>query len=154
MKDKLHFETKIKAPAAKVWATMLEDKTYRQWTTAFDPTSYFEGSWEKGSRIRFLIEGGDGMYSEIVDNIPHKFISIKHLGTIKKGFEDRTSEEAKKWVPAFENYTLTNQGETTDLEVDIELDDSLEIYSMKEMFNDMWPKALSKLKEMCEANNG
>jgi uncharacterized protein YndB with AHSA1/START domain len=141
----MHFETTINAPVKKVWDTMLQHETYNQWTTPFDPSSTFEGSWEKGSKIKFGSASGDGMLSEIADNIPNKFISIKHLGEIKNGIEDTTSEEVKKWAPAFENYTFTNIEGKTKLEIDL---DSFTEY--EEMFKDMWPKALKILKELCE----
>lgn len=53
---KLHFSIQIKAPKEKVWQTMLDDPTYRQWTRVFMPGSYFEGAWEEGSKIRFVLD--------------------------------------------------------------------------------------------------
>ena len=42
--EKLHFSISIKAPKEKVWDTMLNDVTYRQWTSVFNPPgSYYEG---------------------------------------------------------------------------------------------------------------
>lgn len=32
---KLHFSTTINAPKEKVWHTMLDDSTYREWIKAF-----------------------------------------------------------------------------------------------------------------------
>ncbi len=54
---KLQFKKEIKAPAQKVYETMLglnDKSTYEQWTSAFNPTSTFEGTWEKGSKILFV----------------------------------------------------------------------------------------------------
>lgn len=150
MQETMHFEAVINAPVKRVWDTMLEQETYRQWTAAFEPTSHYEGSWEKGSKIKFLGASGDGMISEIADNIPGKFISIKHVGQIKNGVEDTTSKEIKSWTPAFENYTFVAQGEKTELKVDMEMKTSEMSKAMKEMFEGMWPKALEKLKEICE----
>jgi uncharacterized protein YndB with AHSA1/START domain len=150
MKETLHFETVINAPVQKVWDTMLQLETYKQWTAAFDPSSSYEGSWEKGSEIRFVSASGDGMLSEIAENIPQKFISIKHRGVIKNGVADTTSDEVAIWGSAFENYTFTEQGDQTTLQVDIEMESSPEAKEMKEMFAGMWPNALAKLKEMCE----
>ncbi|HAA00483.1 MAG TPA: tungsten formylmethanofuran dehydrogenase, partial [Flavobacteriales bacterium] len=48
---KLQFKKEIKASSQKVYETMLglKDKsTYEFWTSAFNPTSTFEGSWEIG----------------------------------------------------------------------------------------------------------
>lgn len=152
MKEKMHYEIEIDAPTKKVWDTMLEPETYKQWTTAFDPTSHFEGSWEKGSKMKFLGGGGGegGMISEIAENIPHKFLSIRHIGEIKNGVEDTTSEAVKKWMPAFENYTFVDKGDKTHLKIDMEMVASPESKQMKEMFAAMWPKALQLLKELSE----
>lgn len=150
MTEKLHFETMINAPVAKVWEMMLGAETYKQWTAAFDPSSYYEGSWEKGSQIKFLGDGGSGMLSEIVENVPAKFISIRHLGEIRNGVEDTTSEAVQKWLPAFENYTFEERDGGTWLQIDLEVMSSEESKKMMEMFKDMWPNALLKLKEICE----
>ncbi len=150
MKETMHFEITINAPVTKVWDMMLAQETYRQWTAAFEPTSYYEGSWEKGSKMKFLGAGGSGMISQIVENIPYKFISTEHLGEIKDGVEDTTSEAVKKWLPAFENYTFTDNGDSTLLQIDMEMGSSEESKQMKEMFEGMWPKALLLLKEVCE----
>jgi len=150
MKETMHFEITINAPVTKVWDMMLAQETYRQWTAAFEPTSYYEGSWEKGSKMKFLGAGGSGMISQIVENVPYKFISTEHLGEIKDGVEDTTSEAVKKWLPAFENYTFTDNGDSTLLQIDMEMGSSEESKQMKEMFEGMWPKALLLLKEVCE----
>lgn len=88
-----------------------------------------------------------GMYSRIKEARPYEFVSIEHLGMINgTGEVDTTSEEVKKWTPAFENYTFTDTEGGT--EVLVEMDISEE---WKDMFNDMWPKALTILKEIAEA---
>lgn len=146
----MHFEIVIQVPVQKVWDTMLTQETYKEWTSSFDPTSCYEGSWDKGSKMKFLGASGDGMVSEIAENVLHKFVSIKHLGEMHGGVEDTTSEAVKKWLPAFENYTFTDKGAETFLEVDMEMESTPESKAMKEMFEGMWPKALLKLKEICE----
>lgn len=150
MKETMHFEIMIKAPVQKVWDTMLGQESYKEWTSIFEPTSYYDGSWEKGSKIKFLGASGDGMLSEIAENIPYQFVSIKHLGEIKNGIEDTTSESVVAWMPAFENYSFSSQDGETQLVIDMEMPSSPVTKSMKEMFEGMWPKALLKLKEICE----
>ena len=146
----MHFEIVIHAPVSKVWDIMLAKETYKEWTSAFEPTSYYEGSWDKGSKIKFLSSSGSGMVSEIAENILHTFVSIKHLGELKNGVEDTTSESVTSWMPAYENYTFTDQGSTTLLSIDMEMTSTPQVKAMNEMFEDMWPKALLKLKEICE----
>lgn len=150
--QKHHFLIVINAPKERVWHTMLDDKTYREWTTPFNPGSYYKGDWNKGSKILFMGPNPDGsgeggMVSRIADNKPYEFISIEHLGILKNGVEDTTSEEVKKWIPAFENYTLKENNGSTELLVDIDLEESI-----VEEFSKMWPEALQKLKELAEHN--
>ncbi|MFA5946842.1 MAG: SRPBCC domain-containing protein [Patescibacteria group bacterium] len=148
--EKLHYTVVINAPKEKVWSTMLEDQSYREWTAAFNAGSYFKGDWSKGSKMLFLgpdprdgVEGG--MVAEVVENKPYEFISLHHYGLYKNGVEDTTSDEVKKWANAFENYTFTTVDSGTEVAVDLEGASEL-----AEMFNDTWPKALAKLKEIVE----
>ncbi|PKA02967.1 hypothetical protein CH375_19800, partial [Leptospira ellisii] len=82
--ETIHFSTLIQADPKTVWDKMLEDKTYRIWAEPFHAGSCYEGSWNKGSEIRFVApdENGvvSGMFSRIHDNVPHQFVSIEHLG--------------------------------------------------------------------------
>jgi hypothetical protein len=45
----------------------------------------------------------EGIISEIAESRKNSFISIRHLGNILNGKEDPTSEEVRKWAPAYEN---------------------------------------------------
>lgn len=51
----LKFSIQINAPKEKVWRTMLEDATYRQWTSAFGEGSSFVGDWNEGSKFSFWV---------------------------------------------------------------------------------------------------
>jgi hypothetical protein len=141
----LHFSKYIGAPRPRVWATMVEDATYRKWTAAFCEGSHFKGSWNTGDDIRFLAPNGDGMSSRIAESRLPEFISIKHLGEIVGGVEDTTSERVRAWAPAFENYTLTERDRGTDLEVSLEVSADWETFMLE-----AWPKALEVLKALCE----
>jgi len=44
----------MKAPVERVYKTMLEDETYRQWTAVFNPGSHYIDSWETGAKILFI----------------------------------------------------------------------------------------------------
>jgi hypothetical protein len=147
---KLHFSILINAPKERVWHTMLDDEPYREWTTAFNPGSYYKGDWSKGSKMLFLgpdPETGQegGMVSRIAENKPYEFISIEHQGLYLNGIEDTTSDEARKWAPAFENYTYRERDGGTEVLVDLDVAESV-----AEMFDQMWPAALQKLKELAE----
>lgn len=148
--EKLHFSQFIEAPKEKVWETMLGSETYKEWTTAFNPGSRYEGNWEQGSKMLFIgpddQSGGTmGMVSKIAENRPYEFISIQHIGIYKDGVEDTESEEARNWSPAFENYTFIEKDGGTELSVDQDMKSEY-----KDMFEKMWPDALQKLKVLCE----
>ena len=149
--EKLTFTTIINAPREKVWNIMLEDATYREWTKPFNAGSRYEGKWETGSEMRFIgvDENGKesgGMYSKIKEARPYEFVSIEHLGMISETGEiDTTSDAVKKWTPAFENYTFNDKDGGTELFVELDISGE-----WKDMFSDMWPKALAALKEIAE----
>lgn len=135
----LHYSVEIAAPVSQVWSIMLSPETYRAWTAAFCEGSYFEGSWDEGSTIRFLSPSGEGMLAEIAENRRHEFISIRQLACIGQGSPEPFAE------PAFENYTFQETGEGTTLEIDIDVQDE-----HVAMFEEMWPRALGLLKGLCE----
>jgi hypothetical protein len=101
--QKLQFKIEIKATAQKVYETMLglKDKsTYEFWTSEFNPTSTYEGSWENGSKIYFVgvDENGKkgGMVSKIVENQPANFVSILHYSFLDGEIEVVTGEQVEK----------------------------------------------------------
>lgn len=149
---KISFSVSINAPTNKVYDLMLgisNKSTYEQWTALFNPTSSYEGSWNKGSKILFI--GTDdkgekgGMVSEIFDNILNQFVSIRHYGMVKGIVEITEGPELEKWANGFENYTFVDNNGTTTLTVDLDTADDFLDY-----MNEKYPKALDKLKEICE----
>jgi uncharacterized protein YndB with AHSA1/START domain len=146
---KLHFTALINAPRRVVWDTMLGPETYKEWTAEFAPGSYYEGSWDRGARIRFLGPDGGGMAAVIAENRPHEFLSIQHLGMIKDGVVDTESEEVKAWGECFEQYTLRDVGSSTEVGVAIDVPPAFE-----QFMDDTWPRALARLKALCEARAG
>jgi len=141
----LHFSTDIRASRQTVWETMLGRESYRLWTTEFAEGSFFEGSWEPGTRMRFLVPSGEGMVSEVAEHRPQEFLSLRHIGFVKDGVEDTESEMVKAWTPAFENYTLSYAGLSSHLAIDIDVTPEFEEYMAR-----VWPKALVTLKRLCE----
>jgi hypothetical protein len=149
---KLQFTVNINAPLNKVFDTMLgiSNKTsYEQWTALFNPTSTYEGSWEKGSKMLFVgvDEKGEkgGMVSRIIENIPNQFVSIQHYGMVVAGTEITTGPEVEKWANGLENYTFKENNGLVSVTVDL---DTIEEFI--DYMNENYPKALNKLKEICE----
>ena len=149
---KIQFNLTIHAPANKVYDAMLginKKSTYEQWTALFNPTSTYEGSWNKGSKMLFIgtDEKGEkgGMVSEIVDNTPNRFISIRHYGLVQANVEITEGAEVEKWANGFENYTFEENNGITTVTVDLDTTEDLLDY-----MNQTYPKALDMLKEICE----
>ncbi len=145
----LHFEKQINCDAEKVYTTMIDKKHYMEWTSVFNSSSGIRGSWEKGSKILFVgknEEGNEeGMVSKIKENIPNRFISIEHLGILKNGVEITCGPDVDDWQGALENYTFQPMAGKTIVQVDIDVNTQSRDY-----FNETWPKALDKLKEICQ----
>lgn len=146
------FNVSINAPIKEVYKVMLgigNKSTYEQWTTLFNPTSTYEGNWNKGSKMLFLgtDEQGEkgGMVSEIADNIPNRFVSIRHYGLLQGDVEITDGPEVEKWANGFENYTFEENAEITTVTVDLEIPEDFVDY-----MSQAYPKALDKLKEICE----
>lgn len=149
---KLQFNISIHAPVSAVYNVMLgisSKSTYEQWTAMFNPTSTYEGNWEKGSKMLFIgvDEKGEkgGIVSKIAENIPHQFVSIQHYGLVNAGKEITEGAEVEKWANGFENYSFEENNEVTTVKVEI---DATEEFI--DFMNETYPKALNKLKELCE----
>jgi hypothetical protein len=143
--QKLTFSATIRAPKEKVWRAMLEDSTYRQWTSAFQEGSYAVTDWSVGSKALFLSPQGEGMVSRIAAHRPNEFLSIEHLGLVKDSVEDTSSEQVKAWAGAHENYTINEVNGTSTLRIDMDVADDYRKY-----FEETWPRALAKLKDLAE----
>jgi hypothetical protein len=147
------YKININAPASKVYKMMLgldNKKTYEDWTALFNPTSTYEGSWDKGSKMLFVgtDEQGNkgGMIAEIAENIPNKFISIRHYGILENGQEILDGEKVESWAGSLENYTFNETNGATGITVEVDTNEEYMDY-----FDETWPKALDKLKEISES---
>jgi uncharacterized protein YndB with AHSA1/START domain len=145
--EKLTFSTTINAPREKVWNTMLEKGTYQEWTVPFHEGSTYDGNWEEGSEMKFIGPSEDGslsgMYAVVVANRPHEFISIQHLGELQNS--EKNPWPVVEGQEGYENYTFKDTNGGTEVLVELTVP-----AEWKDMFDDMWPRALAKLKEVAE----
>lgn len=147
--ERLEFSIRIAAPAAKVYSSMIGEEGYADWTSVFNPTSRFEGSWEKGSKMLFVgtDENGEigGMVSHIKDLRPNKLVAIQHLGIIEKGEEITSGPKVEGWAGGMEIYSFQPDGDGTALRVQLD-----SVQDFKSYFLETYPKALERLKAICE----
>lgn len=146
------YKININAPAGKVYNIMLgldNKETYEAWTALFNPTSTYEGSWDKGSKMMFI--GSDeqgnkgGMIAKIAENMPNRFISIKHYGIIENNQEIIDGPKVEKWAGSMENYSFSEVDGLTTITVEVDTNEEYSSY-----FDETWPKALDRLKELLE----
>lgn len=144
---RLQFDIHIAAPRSQVAAAMLAPASFTEWTSAFGENSRYEGSWEPGSRIRFLGAEGEGMVAEIAEHQPARFLSIRHLGLFHQGQEDTQSEAVRDWAPCHEDYHWTDAPDGgTQLSVRMDCVPAWEAF-----MTERWPLALARLKSLCES---
>lgn len=149
MTNKLQFPIYINAPVEKVYNLMLADKTYREWTAIFNPTSSYEGKWETGAKMLFVgvAENGEkgGMVSRIKEARMNEYVCIEHLGLLEGDVEIMDGPKVKDWAGAIETYTFNKVETGTHLVIEMDANDEF-----KSFFETTFPKALEKLKEICE----
>lgn len=138
--EKLHFEIEINAEPAKVWSVLWDDISYRQWTTAFKEGSFYQGTLEEGSTMKFFDSHNNGMYSRVEKNIPHKLLKLFHLGEIFEGIET-----PRDWGEPTEAYILEENEEGTGLMVEIQT-----IEEFKSFYEEKFPNALMIIKNLSE----
>jgi uncharacterized protein YndB with AHSA1/START domain len=144
--EKQEYRVTINAPKEKVWKALWDIDNFLAWTSPFAEGGSVEtDNWKKGSKVLFLDGKGSGMVSRVDENVPNRYMSFKHLGEVRNGVEDTTSEKVQSWAGATENYTLNESDGKTEVVVDMDIN-----AEFAEMFKDIWPKALKNLKELAE----
>ena len=148
---RLTFQVHINADLKKVVKIMLNEDTFKVWTSAFNPTSHFEGSWDEGSKMLFvgINDKGqkEGMVSRIKKHIPYQYVSIEHLGILQDGIEITEGEDIP-WKGAEENYSYEEINGVSIIKVELDtVEESIDY------FEKSYPEALQKLKQLCEINN-
>jgi len=143
------FQIDINATAKKVYQAIIEEESAKEWISVFSPNSYFSGSWDEGEKITFLTPNEEGnihgMICTIAKNIPNKEIFIQPCGIFEEEQEILAGEKVKDLDKTYEKYRFVEQDGITTLHIEAVFFDHLESF-----FNETWPTALEKIKEMCE----
>lgn len=141
--NEVQFRVDIKADPAKVWDTLWQDETLRQWAGVIDPGTYMVGKLEEGSEVQWIsAENGYGVTSLVEKLVPGEFLLLLHSADTQDSGEH---ERDKQWTGGKESYELKEQGDGTTLSVAFDVPPELE-----DMFKVLYPKALAKIKELAE----
>jgi hypothetical protein len=138
--ETLEYQIKINAEPEKVWTVLWSDISYRQWTSAFTEGSFYIGTWEEDSVMKFFDPENNGMYSRVLKNDPNKEMIFLHLGEIFDGVE-----VPQDWGDATESYLLEETEDGTKLTAKIKSSEEF-----KGFFEDKFPNALKNVKHLSE----
>ena len=139
----IQFSIKINASKERVWATLWEDVTFRDWANIIDEGTYMKGVMKEGNEIQYISSvNGYGVTSLIEKLNPYEFVLFRHSADTK---ESGQQEREKEWTGGTESYTLTEKDGITALLVKTDVPEELE-----EMFNIRLPGALDRIKALAE----
>lgn len=143
----LEFTKEIHAPAQRVWSVLWDEATYPIWTNAFNPggSSRMQTDWQVGGKTIFSDGSGNGMVSTIHSKREPYDIVFKHLGEIRDGVEDTTSEKVKSWAGTLEEYHLSEQNGITTLTASVQTGGDFET-----MMTNGFTKGLEEVKRLSE----
>jgi uncharacterized protein YndB with AHSA1/START domain len=143
--NEMQFTIEIQARKEKVWDTLWQDETFREWAGLIDPGTYMKGELKEGNEVEFIsAENGYGVTSLVEKVIPNEYVRLLHSADTQ---DTGTRERAKEWTGGAESYTLTETDGITTLTAVFDVPPELEDY-----FQTAYPKALNRLKELAEAD--
>lgn len=139
----LQFRVEVQAAKDRVWDTLWQDETLREWAGIIDPGTYMIGELKEGNEVQFIsAENGYGVTSLVEKLTPGEFLLLRHRAdTQDAGKRERDQE----WTGGKESYSLTEKDDTTTLTAAFDVPPQLEEY-----FKDNYPKALERVKELAE----
>lgn len=139
----LQFTVEINATKEKVWDTLWQDKTFRQWAGLIDAGTYMVGDLKEGSEIQFIsAENGYGVTSLVEKLVEGEFLLLKHSADTQ---EEGKREREKEWTGGKESYSLSEKDGITTLSTKFDVPAEMEEY-----FEVNYPKALERVKELAE----
>lgn len=139
----IQFSIEINATKERVWDTMWQDETFRDWASIIDPETYMVGDLKEGNEIQFISSAsGYGVTSLVEKLTAGEFLLLRHIADTQ---EDGKREREKEWTGGEESYSLAEKDGTATLTVAFDVPPELE-----EEFNVNYPKALERVKILAE----
>ncbi|SFE52067.1 hypothetical protein [Trichococcus pasteurii] len=139
----MEFSIEIHASKDKVWATLWDDATFRDWASLIDEGTYMKGIMTEGNEIQFLSSlNGYGVTSLIAKLSPNEYVLFRHNADTK---ESGQQEREKEWTGGTESYSLSEKNGVTTLIVKIDVPQEQE-----ETFRIRIPEALERIKTLAE----
>jgi len=71
----IQFQVEIKAPKERVWNTLWQDETLREWAGIIDPGTYMVGDLKEGNEVQFIsAENGYGVTTLVEKLTANEFL--------------------------------------------------------------------------------
>lgn len=141
----MQFSVQINSSKDKVWNTLWDDKTFKIWANLLDEGTYMVGELIEGNQIQFISSiNGYGVTSLVEKVVPNEYLLLKHSADTQNTGKN---ERDKQWTGGEEIYSLTENNGVTTLLATFDVPAELEQY-----FNDAYPRAFNKIKELAEAS--
>ncbi|HST04968.1 MAG TPA: SRPBCC domain-containing protein [Chloroflexia bacterium] len=139
----LQFSIEVNATKERVWDTLWQDETFREWASIIDPETYMVGDLKEGNEIQFISgSSGYGVTSLVEKVVAGESLLLKHRADTQ---EDGKRERDDEWTGGEERYSLAERGGITTLTVAFGVPLELE-----EQFKVNFPKALERVKVLAE----
>ncbi len=141
----MQFSVEIHATKERVWDTLWQDETFREWTGIIDPGTHMVGDLKEGNEIQFISGNGYGVTSLVEKLTANEFLLLRHSADTQ---EEGKREREKEWTGGAESYSLAEKNGTTTLTAAFDVPPGLEDY-----FKVSYPKALEQVKVLAERSD-
>lgn len=139
----MQFVVEIDANKEKVWDTLWQDGTFREWAGIIDPGTYMVGDLKEGNEVQYIsADNGYGVTSLVEKLVVNEFLLLRHQADTQDTGKQLREEE---WTGGTESYSLAEKSGVTTLTVAFDVPSELEEY-----FKDAYPKALERVKTLAE----
>jgi uncharacterized protein YndB with AHSA1/START domain len=137
------FTVKINASKEKVWDTLWQDKTLRQWAGIIDPGTHMVGELKENEEVQYISGNGYGVTSLVEKLIPGEYLVLRHEADTQ---DAGTRKRKKQWTGGKETYQLAEQKGITTLTIAFDVPQELE-----DTFNVSYPEAMRCIKTLSES---
>jgi hypothetical protein len=138
----MQFSIDIQATKQKVWNTLWQDETFRDWAGIIDPGTHMVGDLKENNEVQYISGNGYGVTSLVEKLIPGEFLLLRHSADTQ---DNGKRERAQEWTGGAESYKLVEKDGTTTLTTAFDVPSEMEEY-----FKTNYPKALERVKELAE----
>ncbi|MDD3307834.1 MAG: hypothetical protein PHO29_12165 [Acetobacterium sp.] len=140
---KIQFSIEINTAKERVWETLWEDITFRDWANIIDEGTYMKGAMKEGNEIEFISSVSGYGVTDLIEKLnPNEFVLFRHSADTKKSGQQ---EREKEWTGGTESYSLAEKNGVTTLIVKTDVPKEQE-----ETFKIRFPRALERIKTLAE----